>query len=71
MNYLFFSCPNLHDISKWNTHNVTDMRCMFHKCSLLTSLPDISKWNTENLDDFFGMDHMFDNQILDIPNKFQ
>ena len=40
---------SLPDISKWDTSNVTDMSCMFKRCSLLKSLPDISKWDTSNV----------------------
>ena len=34
---------------------VTDMSCMFYKCSSLLSLPDISKWNTSNVNDMSDM----------------
>jgi len=49
MGYMLTACSSLSslpDISKWNTNNVNDMKCMFYGCSSLSSLPDISKWNT-------------------------
>ena len=40
---MFYGCsslPNLPDISKWNTNNVTDMSCMFDGCSKSLKIPD-------------------------------
>ena len=57
MSYIFNECEllsSLSDFSKWNTKNVTNMRCMFCNCTL-TSLPDISKWNTQNVTDMSGL----------------
>ena len=39
------------DISKWNTMQLIDMKCLFFNCSSLTSLPDISNWNIDNVID--------------------
>ena len=49
------SLESLHDISKWNTNNVTDMSELFSFCSSLKILPDISKWNTNNVIDMSGL----------------
>ena len=58
---MFSECElllSLPDISKWNTNNVSDMRCMFSESSSLSSLPDISKWNINNV---IYMNNMFYN----------
>jgi len=44
-----FIIKSLPDISRWNINNVTNMSCLFLKCSLLQSLPDISKSNINNI----------------------
>ena len=54
MSSIFEVCSSLKllpDISKWNTINVINMRCLFKECSSLKSLPDISNWNTNNVND--------------------
>ena len=46
INGMFLLCKSsnsLHDLSKWDTHNVKDISDMFSNCSKLESLPDISK----------------------------
>ena len=49
--YIFYNCRNIKQIIfiNFNTNNVTDMNCMFSRCSKLSTLPDISKWNTNNV----------------------
>ena len=42
MSYMFYDCyslNNLPDISKWDTKNVKDMRCMFSGCNSLNNIP--------------------------------
>ena len=39
------SLPYLHDISEWDTKNVTNIIFMFNNCKTLWFLPDVSKWN--------------------------
>ena len=59
LSYMFSGCNSLislHDISKWDTSNITNMSCMFNGCSSLSSLPDISKWNTSEVR---NMSYMF------------
>ena len=51
ISFMFHNCQSLLSFSKWIAHNATNMRCMFFKCSSLSSLPDISKWNTQNATD--------------------
>ena len=44
------------DISKWNTKNIENMKCLFYECSKLINLPNISKWdisNVKNISDMF------------------
>ncbi|MBQ5559428.1 MAG: BspA family leucine-rich repeat surface protein [Lachnospiraceae bacterium] len=57
MRYMFCHCKNLKalDVSKFNTKNVTNMKCMFHDCQKLEAL-NISKFNTNNVKD---MSYMF------------
>ena len=57
----------LPDISKWNTNNVKEMRCMFSGCRSLSSLPNISKWNINNV---IEMDDMFNNSLNILFSKF-
>ena len=48
MENLFFECTLLGllpEIVKWNTKNVTSMKCMFCDCKSLLSVPDISNWD--------------------------
>ena len=48
MERIFSGCSSLTklpDLSKWNTHNVTNTNSMLSGCSSLITLPDISKWN--------------------------
>ena len=46
------------------------MKCMFEKCSALSSLPDINEWDIKNVKDKFNMFSQCD-QKLNIPNKFK
>ena len=41
------------DISRWNTHSVTDMQYMFYGASNFNA--DISRWNTQSLHSMYGM----------------
>ena len=45
------------DISKWDTHKVTDMSYMFYDCSSLLSLPKVLKWDTHNVTNMSYMFH--------------
>ena len=53
--YFFFCLTSLHDISKWNTKNVTNMRRMFKERRNF-KLPDISEWDTSSV---INMSEMF------------
>ena len=57
MSQMFYNCKSLislPDISKWNTHNVTDMSGMFHECSSLKEL-NLNNFNTINVTNMSGM----------------
>ena len=46
MSYMFYRCNlllSIPDISKWNVENVTNMRCMFSDCGILTNLSGIEQ----------------------------
>ena len=55
---MFYGCKSLrriHDISKWNTDEVTTLSEIFYECSSLTSIPDISTWNTDNVKEMHSL----------------
>ena len=64
MSYMFYSCKNIPDISKWDTSNVTNMSHMFYSCK---NIPDISKWDTSNVTDMSSMFNRCKN-LPDISN---
>ena len=43
MSYMFYNCSNLTnlDLSSFDIKNVTDMDCMFYKCSNCSNLTDL------------------------------
>ncbi len=56
MNFMFFRCTNLVDISSlsiWDTSNVQNMAQMFWRCSSLVSLNGLANWNTLNVTTLF------------------
>ena len=57
INHLFSECHNIIaiDLSKYNTHNVTNMKSLFHNCKSLTHL-NLSNFDTENV---VNMNNMF------------
>ena len=57
INHLFSECHNIIaiDLSKYNTHNVTNMKSLFHNCKALTHL-NLSNFDTENV---VNMNNMF------------
>lgn len=55
-------------IENLNTENVTNMSCMFYKCSVLETL-DLSKFDTQNVTDMDGMFyHCSALETLDLSN---
>ena len=53
MSYLFERTDFNGDISSWDVSNVTDMQCMFYKCSKFNQ--DISSWDVSNVTNMHAM----------------
>ena len=56
---MFDGCYSLNllpDISRWNTHNVRNMSCLFKDCQSLINIPNITIWNIDKVD---YLSHMF------------
>ena len=58
-----FNCEDELEIKLIGINNVSNMSCLFSKCTYLKSLPDISKWNTENIN---NMSYLFYKLICQI-----
>ena len=52
-NYLFNNLDRNIDVSLWDVHNVTDMRCMFYECSYFNC--DLSHWDVSKVKEMAGM----------------
>ena len=53
MSNLFNNLDRNIDVSLWDVHNVTDMRCMFYECSYFNC--DLSGWDVSKVKEMAGL----------------